>query len=90
MKSPYFIYGERKPSRPEPAAPAPRSRALVSLPPLPSIPGATMVTPSHPDYAALNVLHNKRNYLQPASAPALRIMCTSTAGGGGQCELGAQ
>ena len=67
MKSPYFIYGERRPSRPEPAAPAPRTRALVSLPPLPSIPGATMVTPSHPDYVALNVLHNKRNYLQPAS-----------------------
>ena len=78
MKSPYHIYGERKPSRPEPAAPAPRTRALVPLPPLPSIPGATMVTPSHPDYAALNVLHNKRNYLQPVSAPALRIMCTST------------
>lgn len=79
MKSPYFIYGERKSARPEPAAPAPRARALVALPPLPSIPGATMVTASHPDYAALNVLHNKRNYAQPPAPPALRIMCTSTA-----------
>ena len=77
MKSPYFIYGERKSAKPEPAARA--ARALVSLPPLPSIPGATMVTSSHPDYAALNVLHNKRNYAQPPAPPALRVMCPSMA-----------
>jgi FAD binding domain/Berberine and berberine like len=80
MKSPYFIFGERKSSRPEPAAPARASRAMVSLPPLPIIPGATMVTPSHPDYAALNIVHNKRNYIQPPVQPALRIMCASTQG----------
>jgi FAD/FMN-containing dehydrogenase len=79
MKSPYFIYGERKRARPEPAAPVRAARALVSLPTLPVIAGAEMVTPSHPEYAALNVLHNKRNYVQPPAPPALRIMCTSTA-----------
>jgi FAD/FMN-containing dehydrogenase len=78
MKSPYFIYGERKSTRPEPAAPARASRAMVTLPPLPVIAGATMVTASHPDYAALNIVHNKRNYVQPPVQPALRIMCAST------------
>jgi FAD binding domain/Berberine and berberine like len=79
MKSPYFIYGERKSARPEPALRAPHvSKALTPLPPLPVIAGATMVTPSHPDYAALNILHNKRNYIQPPVQPALRIVCTST------------
>ncbi|MGB8817676.1 MAG: FAD-binding oxidoreductase [Rhizobiaceae bacterium] len=78
MKSPYFIYGERKSAKPEPAAPAREARPMVSLPPLPTIAGAVMVTPSHPDYGALNVAHNKRNYLQPPVQPALRIMCTST------------
>jgi FAD binding domain/Berberine and berberine like len=78
MKSPYFIYGERKSKRAEPKTVQRVATALVALPPLPTVPGATMVTPSHPDYAALNILHNKRNYIQPPVQPSLRIMCTST------------
>jgi FAD binding domain/Berberine and berberine like len=78
MKSPYHIYGERKSRRPEPEAPRIATRTLAALPPLPTISGATMVTPSHPDYATLNILHNKRNYIQPQVQPALRILCTST------------
>jgi FAD binding domain/Berberine and berberine like len=78
MLSPYHIYGERKSRRPEPEAPKSVARRLMALPPLPVIAGATMVTPSHPDYAALNILHNKRNYIQPTVMPDLRILCTST------------
>jgi FAD/FMN-containing dehydrogenase len=80
MESPYYIYGERRRISSKAAraleAPAPSARAALALPPLPAIPGATMVTqsPLHPDYNALLPLHNKRN----AIAPALRIMCTST------------
>jgi hypothetical protein len=44
MKSPNFIYGERKSAKPEPAAPARTARGLVSLPTLPNIAGAVTAT----------------------------------------------
>jgi FAD/FMN-containing dehydrogenase len=76
MESPYYIYGERKlrhQAVAEATAP-PVARSLVSLPPLPSIAGATMMMPSHPSYSSFLPLHNKRNNVRPA----LRIVCTST------------
>ena len=79
MENPYYIYGARQNAAKQKAAGAISrageiSAAALALPPLPSIAGATMVTPSHSQYASLLPLHNKRNNAHPA----LRIMCTST------------